>query len=167
MKKILRKAFFNRDTDIVAKELLGKFLVRQFEGKIIAVMITETEAYDGLYDKASHASKGRTLRTEVMFGHPGIFYVCLCYGMYYMLNVVTREHNYPAAVLIREVEGASGPGKLTKLLHINKTLNHLPAEKSSGLWLEDRGVIIPNRNIKKTPRIGVQYAGPIQGCGAY
>lgn len=164
MRNALNKKFFNRDTEIVAKDLLGKFLVRKIGKKEIAVMITETEAYDGFSDKASHAHKGKTQRTEVMFGNPGIFYIYLCYGMYYMLNIVTREKEYPAAVLIRgiknETHHLNGPGKLTKFLNINKNLNQKLAGKSSQLWFEDRGIKISKSQIKETPRIGVSYAGP-------
>lgn len=165
MKKVLRKSFFNRDTKKVARDLLGKFLVRKISDKEVSAMITETEAYDGLKDKASHASKGRTRRTEVMFGHPGILYVYLCYGAHYMLNIVTREKDYPAAVLIRgavtDSKNLSGPGKLTNFLHINQKLNTLPAQKKSGLWIEDRDIVILRKHIATTPRIGVDYAGPI------
>ena len=159
MNKVLGKEFFNRDTKTVAEDLIGKFLVRKISGKTISAMITETEAYDGFEDKASHASKGKTKRTEIMYGHPGHFYIYLCYGMYYMLNISTREHGYPAAVLIRGVEGAEGPGKLTRFLKIERKLNGKVARKSSGLWVEDRGG--KRLKIKKTPRIGVDYAGPV------
>lgn len=161
MEKILPQDFFNRDTKLVARELLGKFLVRGVNGKEIAAMITETEAYDGPHDLASHASKGKTMRTEIMFGHPGNFYVYLVYGMYYMVNVVTREHGYPAAVLIRGVEGANGPGKLTKFLKIDKKFNGKISMYESNLWFEDRGVVVPEKSIKRLPRVGVGYAGPI------
>jgi DNA-3-methyladenine glycosylase len=168
MKNILTHNFFNRDTRMVAKELLGKFLVRKIGNKEIPVMITETEAYDGPRDKASHASKGKTPRTEVMFGEPGYWYVYLCYGMYDMLNIVTREKGYPAAILIRGAvykdnnkRVLNGPGKLTKFLHIDKTLNRKKADTHSGLWFEDRGVILQEKDIQKTPRIGVMYAGPV------
>lgn len=164
MGKILGQKFFDRDTKIVAKELLGKFLIRKIGKKEIAVMITETEAYDGFKDKASHASKGKTQRTEVMFGDPGIFYIYLCYGMYHMLNIITREKNYPAAVLVRGVKNEThylnGPGKLTKFLSVNKNLNQKPAGKLSQLWFEDRGIKVSKSQIKETPRIGVSYAGP-------
>src|SRR3954469_11003653 len=103
MKKVLSNTFFDRDTATVAQELLGTFLVRKIGRKEIAAMITETEAYDGPHDLASHASKGKTQRTEIMFGHPGNFYIYLVYGMHEMLNIVTREHGYPAAVLIRGI----------------------------------------------------------------
>ncbi|MBX4200962.1 DNA-3-methyladenine glycosylase [Candidatus Parcubacteria bacterium] len=166
MRKVLAAEFFNRDTKIVAEELLGKFLVRKMNGKELAAMVTETEVYDGPHDLASHASRGRTPRTQVMFGHPGNFYVYLCYGVHEMLNVVTREKEYPGAVLIRKAildtgVPLGGPGKLTKSLNINRALNDKLAGKASGLWFEDRGINIPASRIQKLPRIGVAYAGPI------
>lgn len=165
MGKVLRQKFFNRDTETVAQELLGKLLIRKVNGKEVAVMITETEAYDGLEDKASHAHKGKTKRTQVMFGHPGNFYVYLCYGMYYMLNIVTREKNYPAAVLVRGAVANSvnlnGPGKLTKFLKVDGRLNNKKAAIETGLWFEDGEGKIKKENIKKTPRVGVNYAGPV------
>ncbi|MDO8530260.1 MAG: DNA-3-methyladenine glycosylase [bacterium] len=161
MRKILEKDFFNRDTATVARELLGKFLVRKMGNQEMSAMITETEAYDGPEDKASHASKGMTKRTEIMFDHPGNWYVYLIYGMYDMLNVVTREHGYPAAVLIRGVIGHDGPGKVTKFLRITRDFNGKMAEKSTGLWFEERGALPAGVKIKKLPRLGVNYAGPI------
>ena len=135
--------------------------MRNLGGKNIACIITEVEAYDGLEDKASHASKGKTARNEPMFGSSGIFYIYLCYGMYWMLNIVTGPKDYPAAILIRGVEGVSGPGKLTKHFHIDKRLNALRASPKAGLWFEDRGIIIIKNTIKKTPRVGVAYAGAV------
>jgi len=101
--KILPRKFYSRNTLKVAQELLGCFLVREYRGKIIRAMITETEAYRGEDDLACHASKGRTSRTEVMYGAPGHAYVYLIYGMYHCLNVVTERADFPAAVLIRAV----------------------------------------------------------------
>jgi DNA-3-methyladenine glycosylase len=161
VRKILPKKFFNRSALVVAEELLGKYLVSTLTGKEEAFMIIETEAYNGIEDLASHASKGKTLRTEVMFGEAGRFYIYLIYGMYYMLNIVTDKVEYPSGVLIRGVEGINGPGKLTKKLGITKQIKSLEARKESGLWFEDRGVMIDSKNIIKTPRIGVDYAGPI------
>ena len=167
MNNVLGEKFFSRDTKTVAKELLGKFLVRKIGGKKISVVITETEAYDGFHDKASHASKGRTERTKVMFGNPGTFYVYLCYGMYFMLNIVTREKNNPAAVLIRGAKSEdfkiilNGPGKITKFLKIGKAFNNQKSTVLNRLWIEDRGVRISKREIKKTARVGVNYAGPL------
>jgi len=170
MRKILKQDFFNRSAVSVSRDLLGKFLVRKIDRKKLAFMIVETEAYDGPHDKASHAHKGRTARTEVMFGPPGYFYVYLCYGMYWMLNVVTGPKDYPAAVLIRGLYTEhpmssilNGPGKLTKFLYINKNLNGFPSIPHSGLWIEDRGVRVSKNKtpwrIRRTPRIGVAYAG--------
>lgn len=124
-------------------------------------MITETEAYDGPDDRASHASRGRTARTEAMFGSPGRFYVYLCYGLHFMLNIVTGPEDYPAAVLIRGVLGFNGPGKLTHALKIDKNLNAQRASVRSGLWFEDRGFAVEKSFIEKTPRVGVAYAGPV------
>ena len=121
-------------------------------------MLTEVEAYDGPEDLASHASKGRTPRTEVMFGPAGVFYVYLIYGMHWMLNVVTGEPGYPAAVLIRGTTNISGPGRITARLQIDKSLNGRPAKKSSGLWFENHSIVIPVELIETTPRIGVEYS---------
>ena len=161
MRKILSKSFFNRPVLDVAEDLIGKFLVCSVGGKEEAFMITEVEAYDGCEDKACHASRGRTERTEVMFGPAGVFYVYLVYGMYEMLNIVTGDDGYPAAVLIRGVKGVSGPGRLTKRLKITRSFNGKRALRATGLWVEDRGEKILKKHIKRTPRIGVDYAGPI------
>jgi DNA-3-methyladenine glycosylase len=159
--EILGKDFFNRPVVKVAQDLIGKYLVRKIGRKIIALQITEAEAYDGPHDLACHASKGRTKRTEPMFGHAGQFYVYLCYGVYWMLNIVTGPQNYPAAVLIRAAGELKGPGKITKNLQINKSLNAKKACPGSGLWFEDRGIRIPKSQIRKTPRVGVSYAGTV------
>ena len=112
--KILGRSFFKRSALQVAKELLGKFLVRKFGQKKVSVIITEVEAYVGPHDLASHASRGRTPRTEAMFGEAGKFYVYFTYGMHWMLNVVTGPEGYPAAVLIRggTIIGESGEPRL-------------------------------------------------------
>ncbi len=121
-------------------------------------MITEVEAYVGPEDRASHASRGKTPRTEVMFGHAGYWYVYLIYGMHYCVNIVTEQKNYPAAILIRGVEGVSGPGRVTKYFVIDKRFNAKRATHASGLWIEDRGVIIKPRHVRRGKRIGVDYA---------
>ncbi len=161
MRKILTQKFFIRSSVEVAQDLLGKFIVRKINGKEIATMITETESYEGLDDLASHASKGRTKRTEVMFGPAGKLYVYLIYGMYFMLNVVTGEDNHPSAVLIRSTDSFSGPGRLTKGLFITKDLNAVLASLKSGLWFEDRGVQVSKKEVESTTRIGVEYSGPV------
>lgn len=159
MAKILKSSFFSRPTLIVARELLGKFIVRRYRGQETALMITEVEAYDGFEDKASHASRGRTERNKIMFGEPGYWYVYFTYGMHWMLNIVTGAKNYPAAVLIRGTDKVAGPARLTKFLRIDKKLNGKIASRKSGLWFEDRGVVILKSKIKKAPRVGVAYAG--------
>lgn len=158
MSVVLPQTFFHRSVHEVAPELLGKYLVHAGAEGEVAYMITEVEAYDGPEDLACHASKGRTPRTEVMFGPAGHWYVYLIYGMYDMLNIVTGEEEYPAAVLIRGVEGYDGPGKLTKALAITREYNTQPAKKDTGLWIEDRGIVVATNEIKTAPRVGVGYA---------
>ncbi|TSC96556.1 MAG: DNA-3-methyladenine glycosylase [Parcubacteria group bacterium Athens0714_26] len=166
MGKILRKEFFeSKNTVKIARNLIGKFLARRLRGKNKAYMITEAEAYDGFKDEASHAHCGRTKRNEIMFGHAGCWYVYFTYGMHWMLNIVTGPEDYPAAILIRGIQSASrqinGPAKLTKALKINKYLNGKPADKKSGLWIEDRGINLKPRSVKSMPRVGVSYAEPV------
>lgn len=123
-------------------------------------MIVETEGYDGERDLACHARSGKTLRNAPMWEAPGRAYVYFTYGMHWMLNLVCGKAGYPAAVLIRGVEGISGPARLTKALKIDKSLNAKKLSRETGLWVEDRGVHILKNNITRTPRIGVEYAGP-------
>lgn len=149
--------FFDRDTETVARELLGKQLICELNGEREVLTITETEAYVGPEDKACHASRGRTERTEVMFGPPGRFYVYLIYGMYHMLNIITREAGYPAGVLIRGAGALDGPGKLTRELNIGMELNGEVVDPASGVWIADKKDV-PSHKIIKTPRIGVEYA---------
>lgn len=161
--KTLSQKFFNRQTLKVAEGLIGKFLVRKIGGRQIESMIIEVEAYRGLDDKASHASRGKTPRTNVMFGSPGYWYVYLVYGMYHCLNVVTEKKNYPAAVLIRGVyvDGCriQGPGRVCRYLHIDRRFNNLRATRKNNLWVEDRGIKIKPREVQRGKRIGVDYAG--------
>ncbi|MDO8560745.1 MAG: DNA-3-methyladenine glycosylase [bacterium] len=159
MRKVIKQNFFNRPTLKVAKELLGKFLVRKIGKEELAGKITEIEAYVGFKDKASHASHGRTERTKVMFGKPGQWYVYLIYGMHYCLNIVTEKEHFPAAVLIRAVDNTKGPGRVAKYFHIDKSLNNTPAGKRGGLWIEERGLNLKPSDIKREKRIGVEYAG--------
>lgn len=123
--------------------------------------ICETEAYGDENDLACHASRGRTPRTEVMYADGGIWYVYLCYGMHEMLNLVTGPAGRPSAVLIRGLDGVSGPGRLTRFLGIDRRFNGRPASRETGLWLEDDGLVVPRGAIIATPRIGVDYAGPV------
>jgi len=171
----LPRSFYEQTTIDVAKQLLGKYLVRRHpEGNVVG-RIVETEAYVGPEDLACHASKGRTARTEVMFGPAGHAYVYFIYGFYNMLNLVTEVKGYPAAVLIRAVEPvdgielmktrrqngalrnlASGPGKLCQAFAVDRSLNGADL-RGNVLYLEDRGEPVPK--FRATPRIGVDYAG--------
>jgi DNA-3-methyladenine glycosylase len=163
MHKILHKKFFERDTVVVARELVGKFLVKRTENTEVDAKIIETEAYDGPEDRAAHGSRGMTPRNKVMFGKAGRFYIYFIYGMYWMLNVVCGPENFPAAILIRgiEVDGLriNGPGRLTKFLNIDKHFNGLEASARSGMWFEDRGLVVGQEQLANTKRIGVDYAG--------
>jgi len=168
-KQILGPEFFERSTLQVARELLGKYLVRRRGGKTRAFLITEVEAYAGRGDMSSHAANGVTKRNKAMFGHPAHWYVYLIYGMYHCLNIVTESHGTPAAVLIRGVtaikdgessirrEVISGPGKICRELGITTVLYGKLAARSSGLWIENRGLKIESSGfrIKRTPRINV------------
>jgi len=169
--KILLRKFYSRNTLTIAKELLGYFLVREYRGKIIRAMITETEAYRSEEDLACHASKGRTPRTEVMYGQPGHAYVYMVYGMYHCLNVVTEKKDFPAAVLVRAVKienvdykKTNGPGKLCKFLKIDRKLNRWDLTKGKKLWLEKPAQNFYPKNIVAGRRIGIDYA---QHCREY
>lgn len=154
---VLFQQFFQKDVLEIAPALIGKYLVRKYENnKVQKFLITETEAYRGEEDLACHASKGRTNRTEIMYKKGGTIYIYLIYGMYWMLNIVTENENIPQAVLIRRIEGYNGPGKLTKALKIDKSLNGKTLCKQNGLWLEDSGII---PKITTSTRIGIKYAG--------
>jgi DNA-3-methyladenine glycosylase len=166
MRKTLPASFFDRPTLVVAQELLGKYLVREYHGQVAALMITEVEAYDGPKDMASHARRGITPRTTIMYGGPGYFYVYFTYGIHWMLNVVTGTKGYPAAILIRagmQEDGTLviGPARLTKNLKIDRTRNGKPAVKKTGLWFEDRGIDMKGYKIVRSKRVGVDYAGEI------
>jgi len=160
----LPREFYDRDTIVVAQELLGKYLVHMFEGVEQVARMVEVEAYLGPHDLAAHCARGRTKRTEVMFGPPGHAYVYLIYGMYCCMNVVTQAEGMASAVLlraiepVRNVEGRTqGPGLLCKAMHINRRLNGHDL-LSDDFYIADSGrserfVIV------KRPRIGVDYAG--------
>ncbi len=153
----LSRSFFTRDVLHVAPELIGKTLVlKSKHGEIQRFMITETEAYRGAEDKACHACRGRTARTEVMYQEGGRIYVYFVYGMYWMLNFVAGEVNNPQAALIRGIEGFNGPGKLTKVLKIDSSFYGEDLTKSNRIWIEDTGF---TPEIKTSPRIGISYVG--------
>jgi DNA-3-methyladenine glycosylase len=155
--KRLSKEFFIRDVLDVAPELIGKNLVIRLPDRSYGrYMITEVEAYRGTEDKACHAFKGRTPRTEIMYHEGGRLYVYFVYGMYWMLNVVTGQEDIPQAALIRSVENYSGPGRLTKSFGIDGTFYGEDLNISDRIWIEDTDV---NTKVKSGPRIGIDYAG--------
>lgn len=150
----LDKSFYTADAEELAPNLLGKYLVRKTDGGVLRLRITETECYKGTGDTACHASKGRTARTEILFAEGGRAYVYLCYGIHNMLNIVTGKEEEPQAVLIRGLEGISGPGRLTKAFEITRELNGEVLYSSERLWLEDGEAL----DCIRTPRIGIDYA---------
>ena len=184
---VLPHSFYNRpDVVGIARELLGKYLCTRFDGVVTAGMISETEAYAGVIDKASHAWNGRrTARTEIMYRRGGTAYVYLCYGIHSLFNVVTNQEGIPHAILIRAIipsEGLatmmqrmektkpgndliSGPGKVTRALGIHYAMTgaDLTGEpsgrKGDMIWIEDRGTDLSGYIMEATPRIGVDYAG--------
>ena len=160
---ILQRAYFAQSTLRVARSLIGKYLVRVIDGCILSGKIVEVEAYVGAQDKACHASKGRTQRTEVLFGPPGVAYVYLIYGMYNCLNVVTEREEFPSAVLIRAIhidgELVDGPGRLCRALQIDRRLNRVDLTTGESIWFEDRGVEVKRGDVGTHSRVGVDYAG--------
>lgn len=160
----MSRDFYKQDTLKVARELLGCFLVRAIGDETVRARIVETEAYVGEDDLACHASKGRTKRTEIMYGEAGHAYIYLVYGMYHCLNIVTERKGFPAAVLIRAVEiedvsfkQTNGPGKLCRFLSIDRMLNGADMTSAEGVWIE-KGVHIPDADVMAHPRIGIDYA---------
>ena len=155
--KRLRKFDCAVDAATAAKMLLGKWLCRRLDdGTVLKARIVETEAYCGEGDTACHAHCGKTERNAPMYEAGGIAYIYLCYGMHNLLNVVTGKKDYPEAVLIRGIENHIGPGRVTKFLQIDRTLNREPFTKANRLWIEDDGT--PPPRFKPTPRIGIAYA---------
>jgi DNA-3-methyladenine glycosylase len=147
----------------LAKDLLGAILVRRYRGKELRARIVETEAYVGPHDLACHAARGRTNRTEVMFGPGGCAYVFLIYGMHDMFNIVSGEKDDPQAVLVRAAEpldgwqaNLAGPAKLARALHITRKLNGIDLTGDTLFLLEDPDY---RPSIVQTTRIGVDYAG--------
>lgn len=177
MKQLTSKFYSRPDVLLIARELLGKIIVTNFNGELTTARIVETEAYNGIIDKASHAYGGRrTNRTEVMFGPAGTAYVYLIYGIHFLFNIVTNKTDIPEAILIRGAEPlegidimlrrtgkpkadftlTKGPGNVSKALGIDKVhTGHSLFSKE--LYLADDGYI--PTNIAATPRIGVDYAG--------
>jgi DNA-3-methyladenine glycosylase len=177
-RNVLPVSFYRRDTELVARELLGMRLCRRLpDGMLLAGTIVETEAYLGREDPACHTFGGRhTPRTATMYAGGGVAYVYLIYGMYYCLNAVTRHEGEPEAVLIRALaaetgeavwramlprlkpaQWLSGPGRLCRAMSIDKTHNALPLQ-SDVLWIE-RGAPVDASDVVAAPRVGVDYAG--------
>ncbi len=173
--------FFKRDDVVaIARELVGKSLITSLGNKVTSGIITETEAYAGVTDKASHAFAGRrTTRTEVMYGEAGTLYIYLCYGIHSLLNIVTNKSGIPHAILIRSVypiegldliqqrrgksispitDSCIGPGNLSKGLGLSLKQNGLLINKGP-VYLADRKINLPDHLILSGPRIGVDYAG--------
>lgn len=166
----LSREFYNRPTLTVARELIGARLVRILDGVKLVGLITETEAYIGEEDLACHAKAGRTPRTLPMYGPPGHAYIYFTYGNHWMLNVVTEQEAFPAAVLIRAIqpiEGVEvmstrregrdtfGPGKLTKAMGITKSENTIDLTVANeSLWIE-AGISVPDKNVTIGPRVGL------------
>ena len=143
--------FYHRPCDVVARELVGKMIVCGH----IQLRISETEVYWGEGDTACHAHKGKTKRTEVLWHDAGTIYVYLCYGMHWMLNIVTGDENDPQAVLIRACTEAPGPGKLTKKLGITGEYNRKSILETPDFWIGDDGF---RCEITAAPRVGIGYA---------
>jgi len=176
---ILRRAFYARPSTVVARELIGKVLVRKLDGKNpLKGVIVETEAYGGLRDPASHAYAGMTPRTEVMFGEAGFSYVYFTYGFYHCINVVTGKKGRAQAVLLRALEPkqgietmkrlrgtdelfnlTSGPGKICQAFAIDRTLSKLDITKSdSPIYLESESKAKTERRVRRSTRIGISEA---------
>jgi DNA-3-methyladenine glycosylase len=168
-RKILGRRYFSHPTLQVARSLLGKYLVRKNGRRMLAGRIVEVEAYIGMEDRACHASKGRTARTDVMFGPAGVSYVYLIYGMHHCFNIVTEREGFPSAVLVRAVEEGTtrtlidGPGRVCRFLAIDRKLNRKDLTRGRVLWVEDRGGRIARSSIMAGRRIGVDYAGTWAG----
>ncbi|HEY4800500.1 MAG TPA: DNA-3-methyladenine glycosylase [Bacteroidia bacterium] len=177
--KLKKDFYLQEDVVQIARELLGKVLCTNISGKFTSGIITETEAYAGISDRASHAYGGRrTNRTETMFAEGGVAYVYLCYGMHHLFNVVTNRENIPHAVLVRGIELldgldvilkrrnkkdlsskiCNGPGTVSQGLGI-KTIHSGLSLVADKIWIEDQSIEVPQHRIKKSPRIGVDYAG--------
>lgn len=152
----LGREFFLRDALEVAPELVGKTLVSSLPGaQERRLVITETEVYRGVEDSACHAHRGRTKRTEMLYRPGGAVYVYLCYGIHWLLNVITGPEDFPQGVLIRACEGFEGPGKLTKHLGITGAQNGIDICSSPLLRIEDEGRMV---DITTDKRVGIAYA---------
>lgn len=151
----LGRRALSQPATLLAPRLIGKLLCRRTDSGILRYRIMETECYFGEEDTACHASKGKTDRTRILYGKGGISYVYLCYGIHSLFNVVSGKEGHPEAVLIRGVQGYNGPGKLTRAMEIDRSLNGEDMAVSRRLWLEDDGCRLQYRAAK---RVGIDYA---------
>lgn len=175
----LPRSFFARETLVVAEALLGCLVVRELDdGRMLVARIVEVEAYCGPDDSACHAAKGRTPRTEAMFGPPGHAYVYLIYGIHHMLNFITWRDGFPCGVLIRALEPVenieamralrpvsgralcNGPGKLTAALGVTRALYGHDLTQGSLLWVCERDIELNAEEVARGPRVGIDYANP-------
>lgn len=155
----LTRETYSQSADLLAPFLLGKWLCRRTaDGAVKRVRIKETECYLGEADTACHAHRGKTDRTRIMWQRGGMVYVYLCYGMHSMLNIISGAEGSAEAVLIRSVDGAEGPGRLTKMLEIDRRLCGHDAVFSDEIWIEDDGGGVPDYTT--SPRVGIDYASP-------
>ena len=152
---IITHEFYVRPAAELAPALLGKLLCVKTENGVLKKRITETEMYYGIEDSACYAHKGKSKKSLPLYEEGGISYVTLVYGMHHMINIITGPKDHPEAVLLRGVEGAEGPGKLTKAMGITKAADGLSFTDSGIIWLEDDGYEPP---YIQTPRIGIGYA---------
>jgi len=171
--------YLHHDVVFLAKDLIGKYLFTKIDGQLCGGIITETEAYKGIEDRACHAFGGRrTLRNEMMYAQGGVAYVYLCYGIHPLLNVVVNQKDTPDAILIRAIHAThgeelmlkrtgkpqmksqvtDGPGKVTKALGVTLVDNG-ESFLNKRIWIEDRGFDLSKTKILNTPRIGIDYAG--------
>jgi DNA-3-methyladenine glycosylase len=164
----LGREAFNRPTLTVARDLLGKFIVHRQGRRVRSAMITEIEAYKGPHDLASHARGGRrTPRVEPLYGDGGTTYVYLVYGLHWLLNFATAGAGLPEAVLVRGVLAGTadapklvaGPGRAARHLGVDQRLDGLDATTSDRIWVEDRGIALPPRALRRGPRVGIDYSG--------
>ena len=154
--RILTAEELSAPATLLAPSLIGKLLCRTMpDGSVKRERITETECYFGEEDTACHAHKGRTARTELLYGDCGHAYIYLCYGMHHLLNIVTGCTGHPEAVLLRGLASVSGPGRLTRALQIDRSMNGILLCPENGLWLEDDGTSLPYVSL---PRVGIDYA---------
>ena len=157
MNKRLDAEFFHRDVLEAAPDLVGKILVHKLsDGTELRERIAETEAYRGEEDKGCHAAKGRTKRTELLYGESGVIYVYLCYGMHWLMNVITGENDQPQGLLIRAGKKYNGPAKLTKNMKVDGSFNGVSLRDNEEIWFEDDGY---RPKIRTAPRVGIDYAG--------